>query len=99
LAQRQRITHAARGPDLTTIEALMYTTLPARRLMPKSQPVGAAVVVITCAFGGTGSVFALSHPNEWGKMLDTRVPYFDVQAADSDLASPDIRSAAEHIAN
>lgn len=77
----------------------MYTTLPARRFMPISQPVGAAVVVITCAFGGTGSVFALSHANEWGKMLDTRVPYFDVQAADSDLARPDIRSAAEHIAN
>lgn len=77
----------------------MYTTLPARRSMPISQPVGAAVVVIAWALGGTGSVFALSHANEWGKMLDTRVPYFDVQTADVDAARPDIRSAAEHLAN
>jgi transcriptional regulator with XRE-family HTH domain len=78
----------------------MYTaTLPARRSMPVPQPVGAAVVVIACALGGTGSVFALSHVNEWGKMLDTRVPYFDVQTAGIDAARPDIRSAAEHLAN
>lgn len=77
----------------------MYTTLPARRSMPIPQPVSAAIVVIACAFGGTGSVFALSHANEWGKMLDTRVPYFDVQTADMDAARPDIRSAAEHLAN
>lgn len=78
----------------------MYpTTLPARRSMPIPQPVGAAVVVIACALGGTGSVFALSHANEWGKLLDTRVPYFDVQTADVDAARPDIRSAAEHLAN
>jgi len=77
----------------------MYTTLPARRSMPIPQPVGAAVVVIAWALGGTGSVFALSHANEWGKMLDTRVPYFDVQTADVDAARPDIRSAAEHLAN
>jgi len=77
----------------------MYTTLPARRSMPIPQPVGAAVVVIACALGGTGSVFALSHASEWGKMLDTRVPYFDVQTADVDAARPDIRSAAEHLAN
>ncbi len=77
----------------------MYTTLPARRSMPIPQPVGAAFVVIACALGGTGSVFALSHANEWGKMLDTRVPYFDVQTADVDAARPDIRSAAEHLAN
>lgn len=77
----------------------MYTTLPARRSMPISQPVGAAVVVIAWALGGTGSVFALSHANEWGKMLDTRVPYFDVQTAGVDVARPDIRSAAEHLAN
>lgn len=77
----------------------MYTTLSARRSMPIPQPVGAAVVVIAWALGGTGSVFALSHANEWGKMLDTRVPYFDVQTADVDAARPDIRSAAEHLAN
>lgn len=77
----------------------MYTTLPARRSMPIPQPVGAAVVVIAWALGGTGSVFALSHANEWGKMLDTRVPYFDVQTAGVDVAGPDIRSAAEHLAN
>jgi transcriptional regulator with XRE-family HTH domain len=78
----------------------MYsTTLPARPYMPIPQPVGAAVVVIACALGGTGSVFALSHANEWGKMLDTRVPYFDVQTADVDAVRPDIRSAAEHLAN
>ncbi|WP_313303505.1 hypothetical protein [Diaphorobacter sp.] len=77
----------------------MYTTLPARRSMPIPQPVGAAVVVIAWALGGTGSVFALSHANEWGKMLDTRVPYFDVQTAGVDVARPDIRSAAEHLAN
>lgn len=78
----------------------MYpTTLPTRRSMPIPQPVGAAVVVIACALGGTGSVFALSHANEWGKMLDTRVPYFDVQTTDADAARPDIRSAAEHLAN
>lgn len=78
----------------------MYTTtLPAHRPMSIPQPMGAAVVVIACALGGTGSVFALSHANEWGKMLDTRVPYFDVQTADADAVRPDIRSAAEHLAN
>lgn len=78
----------------------MYpTTLPTHRSMPIPQPVGAAVVVIACALGGTGSVFALSHAIEWGKMLDTRVPYFDVQTTDADAARPDIRSAAEHLAN
>lgn len=77
----------------------MYTTLPARRSMPIPQPVGAAVAVIAWALGGTGSLFALSHANEWGKMLDTRVPYFDVQTAGVDVARPDIRSAAEHLAN
>lgn len=77
----------------------MYTTLPARRSMPIPQPVGAAVVVIAWALGGTGSVFALSHANEWGKMLDKRVPYFDVQMTDVGVARPDIRSAAEHLAN
>ncbi|MFT2095738.1 helix-turn-helix domain-containing protein [Acidiphilium multivorum] len=77
----------------------MYTTLPAHRSMPIPQPMGAAVVVIAWALGGTGSVFALSHAHEWGRMLDTRVPYFDVQMADVDVARPDIRSAAEHLAN
>lgn len=79
----------------------MYNTitLPAHRSMPIPQPMGAAVVVIACALGGTGSVFALSHANEWGKMLDMRVPYFDVQTTDADAARPDIRSAAEHLAN
>ncbi len=78
----------------------MYpTTLPARRSMPIQQPIGVAVVVISCALGGTGSVFALSHANEWGKMLDTRVPYFDVQTVDVDATRLDIRSAAEHLAN
>lgn len=72
----------------------MYTTLPARRSMPIPR-----VVVIDWALSGTGSVFALSHANEWGKMLDTRMPYFDVQTADVDAARPDIRSAAEHLAN
>lgn len=77
----------------------MYATLPARRSMPIPQPVGAAVVVMAWALSGTGSVFALSHANEWGKMLDTRVPYFDVQTANVGVARPDIRSAAEHLAN
>lgn len=79
----------------------MYTaTLPPRRSMPVPQSVGtAAVVVIACALGGTGSVFDLSRANEWRKMLDARVPYFDVQAADADAKRPDIRSAAEHLAN
>ena len=78
----------------------MYTTtLPAQRSIPIPQRMGAAVVVMACALGGTGSVFALSHANEWGKMLDTRVPYFDVQTADADAVRPDIRSAAEHLAN
>jgi transcriptional regulator with XRE-family HTH domain len=76
----------------------MHTaTLPTRRSMP--QPVGTAVVVIACSLGGTGSVFALSHANEWGKMLDTRVPYFVVQTAGIDAARLDLRSAAEHLAN
>ncbi|GHU03648.1 repressor [Alphaproteobacteria bacterium] len=77
----------------------MYTeTLPApARHSP--QPVGAPVVVIALVLSGTGSVFALSHVNEWGKMLDTRVPYFEVQTADTDAARPDIRSAAEHLSN
>ena len=78
----------------------MYTTtLPAHRPMPIPQPMGAAVVVIACTLGGTGSVFALPHANEWGKMLDTRVPCFDVQTTDADATRPDIRSAAEHLAN
>jgi hypothetical protein len=79
----------------------MYTaTLPARRSMPVPQSAGAAaVVMIACALGGTGSVFDLSRANEWRKMLDARVPYFDVQAADVDAKRPDIRSAAEHLAN
>jgi transcriptional regulator with XRE-family HTH domain len=61
----------------------------------------AAIVVIgsALAVGGTGSVFDLSRANEWRKMLDTRVPYFDIQTADTDAARPDIRSAAEHLAN
>ena len=69
-------------------------TLPTRRSMPIRH-----IVVIACALGGTGSVFALSHANEWGKMLDSRVPYFDVQISDVDASRPDIRSAAEHLAN
>ena len=78
----------------------MYpTTLPVRRSMQIPQPVGAAVVVMACALGGTGSVFALSHANEWGKMLDMRVPYFDVQTTGAEAVRPDIRSAAEHLAN
>lgn len=78
----------------------MYsTTLLGRLSMPMPQPVGAAVVVIACALGGTGSVFALSHTSEWRKMLETRVPHFDVQTVDADAARPDIRSAAEHLAN
>lgn len=77
----------------------MYTaTLPARRSVPVP-PVGTAVVVIACALGGTGSVFDLSRANEWRKMLDTRVPYFDVQSVGTDAVRPDIRSAAEHLAN
>lgn len=78
----------------------MYTitSLP-RRSMPVPQHVGTAAVMIACALGGTGSVFALSHANEWSKMLDTRVPYFYVQTADTDTTRPDIRSAAEHLAN
>lgn len=78
----------------------MYTTtLPARSSVPVPQSVGTAVVVIACVLSGTGSVFALSHANEWSKMLDTRVPYFDVQTADTNPARPDIRSAEEHLAN
>lgn len=78
----------------------MYTTIaPARPFIPFPQPVSAAVVVISCALGGTGSVFALSHANEWRKMLNARVAYFDVQTTDTDTARPDIRSAAEHLAN
>ncbi len=78
----------------------MYTTtsLP-RRSMPVPQHVGTAVVMIACALGGTGSVFALSHAHEWSKMLDARVPHFYVQTADIDATRPDIRSAAEHLAN
>jgi len=74
-------------------------TLPARPSVPVPQSVGAAVAVIACVLSGTGSVFALSHANEWGKMLDTRVPYFDVQTVDTNGARPDIRSAEEHLVN
>lgn len=77
----------------------MYTTLPAHRFMSPLPPVDAAVVVIACALSGTGSVFALPYVNEWGKMLDTSVPYFDVETIDMDAARPDVRSAAEHLAN
>lgn len=78
----------------------MHTaTLPARRSRLVPQPVGTAVDVIACALGGTGSVFDLSRANAWREMLDARVPYFDVQTADTGVARPDIRSAAQHIAN
>lgn len=79
----------------------MHTsTLPARRFMQISRPVGAAaVVVIAWALGGTGSVFPLARANAWREMVDARVPYFDVQVADADATRPDIRSAAEHLAN
>ena len=78
----------------------MYTTaLPAQRSMPIPQRMGAAVVVMACALGGTGSLFALSHASQWGKMLNTRVPYFDVKTTDAEAVRPDIRSAAEHLAN
>ncbi|TAN13650.1 MAG: XRE family transcriptional regulator [Burkholderiaceae bacterium] len=56
-------------------------------------------MVIACALGGTGSVFALSHASAWSKMLDTRVPNFYVQTADANVARLDIRSTAEHLAN
>ena len=78
----------------------MYTTtLPTQRSIPIPQRMGAAVVVMACALGGTGSLFALSHASQWGKMLNTRVPYFDVKTTDAEAVRPDIRSAAEHLAN
>lgn len=77
----------------------MYTTLTAHRFVPTPLSVSAAIVVMACTVGGTGSIFALPRINEWGKMLDARVPYFDVQATDVDSARPDIRNAAEHLAN
>jgi len=67
--------------------------------MPASQPVGTAVVVIACVLGGTGSVFDLPRASRWGPSLEPRVPHFDIQMADTDAARPDIRSAAEHLAN
>jgi transcriptional regulator with XRE-family HTH domain len=78
---------------------MYFTTVTAPRSVEIPQPVGTAAVLIACALGGTGSVFALSHANEWGKMLDRQVPYFDVQTANVDAARPDIRSAVEHLAN
>jgi len=78
----------------------MYAaTLPVRPPMPVPRPVGTAVVVIACVLGGTGSVFDLSHASQWGKILDTRVPNFDIKTTDTDASRPDIRSAAEHLAN
>lgn len=77
----------------------MYTTLPDRRFMPVSQTFGTAVIVIACSLGGTGSVYALPHANEWGKMLDARVPHFNIRTVDVNSVRPDIRSAAEHLAN
>lgn len=86
----------------------MYTTTasPSSYAAQHSQPTSgvanaAAIFIIgsALAVGGTGSVFNLSRASEWGNMLDTRVPYFDVQTTDSDDARLDIRSAAEHLAN
>lgn len=85
----------------------MYTaTLPAYRPTLPRQPssgfASAAVIAVigsALAVGGTGSVFDLSRANEWRKMLDARIPYFDVQTTDADAARPDLRSAAEHLAN
>lgn len=85
----------------------MYTaTLPATRPAPLRQPaIGVAgtvaIVVIgsALAVGGTGSVFDISRAGDWRKMLDTRVPHFDVLTTDTNAARPDIRSAAEHLAN
>lgn len=78
----------------------MDTTISSPWRMPVQQPAGTTTVsVITRALGGTGSVFAISRANEWGKMLDARIPYFDVQASDTDVPHPDIRSAIEHLAN
>jgi len=62
----------------------------------------AAIFVIgsALAVGGTGSVFDISHANEWHKMLGLRIPNFDIQmAADADAVRPDIRYATEHLAN
>jgi transcriptional regulator with XRE-family HTH domain len=60
---------------------------------------GATIAIIgsTLAVGGTGSVFDLSRASEWRKMLGARLP--DVQTTDAGDARPDIRSAAEHLAN
>jgi transcriptional regulator with XRE-family HTH domain len=85
----------------------MYTaTLPTcRPTLPRHPSNGfasAAVIAVVgsaLAVGGTGSVFDLSRANEWRKMLDARIPYFDVQTTDTDAARPDLRSAAEHLAN
>ncbi|MFA7441413.1 MAG: hypothetical protein WCZ66_10660, partial [Sphingomonadaceae bacterium] len=55
--------------------------------------------MITYVLCGTGSVFDLSHASQWGKILDMRVPNFDIKTTDTDASRPDIRSAAEHLAN
>ncbi len=78
----------------------MHTaTLPVHRAKPGPQPAGTAFVVIACLLGGTGSVFDVARASAWREMLDARVPYFDVQAADTDVVSLDLRSAAGHLAN
>ncbi|WP_320534315.1 helix-turn-helix transcriptional regulator [Robbsia andropogonis] len=76
----------------------MYTDAYSTRGFVTNKSVSKAMV-IACMIGGTGSVFALSHVKDWSKMVDSRVPYFDVQTADPDPVRLDIRSAAEHLAN
>lgn len=71
---------------------------------PAGGLVGAAALMVMSSMlviGGTGSVFDLRRVREWGPMLDAHIPHFNVQTADAGLGTPrpDIRSAAEHLAN
>lgn len=94
-------------PDKANI---MYTaTLTSHRPMPFAMPMDAAakaaVVLIGSALvvSGTGSAFDISRAGDWHwrRMLEARVPiHVDVGATnDSQVQRPDLRSAADHLAN
>ncbi|NVN47444.1 XRE family transcriptional regulator [Asaia spathodeae] len=77
----------------------MYTATLVHRPVSGPRPLHAAVGVIAFALGGTGSIYAFSQANAWGPVLDARIPNFSVRTLGVSTARPDIRSAAEHIAN
>lgn len=85
----------------------MHTTavIPQNRWMSSAAPIGLAAAFVlsgsTLPVGGTGSVFDLSRAHEWRDRVEARAPLrIDVEPADdAQISPPDVRSAAQHLAN